>query len=60
MRLNLDDSTDSGNFSVTGYLPLIQKDSTIHMNGLAACVKKDLPFPQDSSLENSVDSYLCF
>ena len=25
---NLDDSIDSGNFSVTGYLPLIRKDSS--------------------------------
>ena len=25
---NLDDSIDSDNFSVTGYLPLIQKDSS--------------------------------
>ena len=29
---NLDDSIDSGNFSVTGYLPLIQKDSITHMH----------------------------
>ena len=28
---NLDDSTDSGNFSVMGHLPLIRKDSTTHM-----------------------------
>ena len=26
---NLDDSIDSGNFSVRGYLPLIRKDSSI-------------------------------
>ena len=26
---NLDDSIDSGNFSVTGYLPIIRKDSSI-------------------------------
>ena len=31
---NLDDSIDSGNFSVRGYLPLIRKDSTTHMHGL--------------------------
>ena len=31
---NLDDSIDSGNFSVRGYLPLIQKDSSNHMHGL--------------------------
>ena len=29
---NLDDSIDSGNFSVRGYLPLIQKDSSTHIH----------------------------
>ena len=48
---NLDDSIDSGNFFVKGYLPLIQKDSSTHMHGLAVYVK---------TLENSADSYLCF
>ena len=57
---NLDDSTDSGNFSVTGYLPLIRKDSSTHMHGLAVYVKEGLPFARDLSLENSADSYLCF
>ena len=31
---NLDDSIDSGSFSVRGYLPLIGKDSGTHMHGL--------------------------
>ena len=57
---NLDDSTDSGNFSVRGYIPLIRKDSTTHMHGLAVYVKEGLTFARDLSLENSVDSYLCF
>ena len=57
---NLDDSIDSGNFSVRGYLPLIRKDSSTHMHGLAVYVKEGLPFAQDVSLENSADSYLCF
>ena len=57
---NLDDSIDSGNFSVRGYLPLIRKDSSTHMHGLAVYVKEGLPFPHDLSLENSVDSYLRF
>ena len=56
---NLDDSPDSGNFSVRGYLPLIQKDSSTHMHGLAGYVKEGLAFAQDLSLENSADSYLC-
>ena len=57
---NLDDSIDSGNLSVRGYLPLIQKDSSTHMHGLSVNVKEGLPFAQDVSLENSADSYLCF
>ena len=57
---NLDDSIDSCNFAVRGYLPLIQKDSSTHMHGLAVYVKEGLPFARDLSLENSADSYLCF
>ena len=53
---NLDDSTDSGNFSVMGYLPLIQKISVTHMYGIAVYVKEGLPFAPDLSLENFVDS----
>ena len=55
---NLDDSIHSGNFSVRGYLPLIQKDSSTHMHGLAVYVKEGLPFAGDLSLENSADSYV--
>ena len=43
-----------------GYLPLIQKDSSTHMHGLAVYVKEGLPFARDLSQENSADSYLCF
>ena len=57
---NLDDPIDSGNFSVRGYLPLIQKDSSTHMHGLTVYMKEGLPFARDLSLENSADSYLCF
>ena len=57
---NLDNSIDSGNFSVRGYLPLIQKISSTHMHGLAVHVKEGLPFARDLSLENSADPYLCF
>ena len=42
------------------YLPLIRKDSSTHMHGLAVYVKEGLPFAWDLSLENSPDSYLCF
>ena len=57
---NLDDSIDSDNFCVRGYLPLIRKDSSTHMHGLAVYVKEGLPFAQDLSLEKSAVSYLCF
>ena len=42
------------------YLPLIRKDSSTHMHGLAVYVKEGLPFARDLSLENSSHSYLCF
>ena len=51
---NLDDSTDSGNFSVRGYL---------RIHGLGLYMKEGLPFARDLSLGNSADSYcgfLCF
>ena len=57
---NLDDPIDSGNFSVRGYLPLIRKDSITHMHCLTVYMKERLPFARGLSLENSVDSYLCF
>ena len=41
---NLGDSIDSCSFSVTGYLPLIWKDSVTHMYGLAVYVKQGLLF----------------
>ena len=41
---NLDDSIDSGNFSVRVYLPLIRKDSSTHMDGLTVFVKEGLAF----------------
>ena len=41
---NLDDSIDSANFSVRGYLPLIRKDYITHMHGLAVYVKEGLVF----------------
>ena len=45
---------------MTGYLPLIRKDSVTQTHGLAVYVKEGLPFAWDLSLENSADSYLCF
>ena len=57
---NLDDSIASGHFYVRRYLPLICKDPSTHIHGLAVYAKEGLPFAWDLSLENSADSYLCF
>ena len=55
---NLNDLINSGNFPVTGYLPLIQKDSSTHIHNLAVYVKEGLPFIPSLSLENCADFYL--
>ena len=40
-----------------GFLPLIRKDSSTHVHGVAFYVKEGLPLARDLSLENSADSY---
>ena len=57
---NLDDSIDSGDFSVSDYLPLMPQDYITHIHGLTVYVKEGLPFARDLTLENSADSYFCF
>ena len=55
----MDDSVDSGNFSVTGSLPLIRKD--FYYSYVRSCsLWERLPFARDLSLKNSADYYLCF
>ena len=51
---NLDDflMINSGSFSVRGYLPLIQKDSSTDMHDLAVYVKEGLSFAWDLTLQN--------
>ena len=53
---NLNDSIDSGNFSVRVYLILIWKDSSTYMRGLAVYVKEELSFARDLFLENVTGS----
>ena len=50
----LDESIDSGNFSVTGYFPLIWKNSVAHMYGLTDYVKEGLPLAWNLSVQNYV------
>ena len=54
---NLDDSIDSGNFSVRSYLLFNLKG---FYYSYTVYVKEGLPFAQDLSVENSGDSYLFF
>ena len=49
---NLDDSIDSGNFFVRGYLPLIWKDFVTNLHGLAVYVRERLHF--------ALCKFLCF
>ena len=49
---NQNDTIDSGNLSVRGYLPLIRNNSTTHMHGLSVYMKEGLPFAWDLSREN--------
>ena len=53
---NLDDSIDSGNFSVRGYLPLTWKDSITHVWSCSLCEGRTSFCMGLISLENSEDS----
>ena len=49
----MNDSIDSGNFSVSGYVLLIPKYSSTHIHGLVVYVKEGRPFARDLPLKNS-------
>ena len=55
----MDDSIYSCNFSVSGYLPLIWKNSVTCMDGVAVDVKQELPFAWDLSVENCGFLVMC-
>ena len=57
---NLNGLVNSGNISVSSYLPLIQEDSVTHVHGLSVYVKKGLPFAWDLPLENFANSLCTF
>ena len=54
----LDDSIDSGDFAVSGYLPIIRKDSVTQMHGLVVYMKEGLPFAWDLFLKSSLKRFL--
>ena len=45
---------------MSGYIPLILKDSATHLHFLAVHVNAGLLFVLELSLENSKHSYLCW
>ena len=51
-KTNLDDSIDSGNFSLRRYPLLTRKDSITHTHGLPVYMKEGLPFARDLYLED--------
>ena len=57
-ELNLDGSTDFDNFSVSGYVPLIWRNSVNHIHDFEVHVKEGFPFAQALFLKNSVNSYV--
>jgi len=57
---NLNDSIDSSDFLVNGYLPLNRKDSTSHMLGLGVYVQENLPISHEKFLESPNHSFMCF
>ena len=57
---SLDDSIDSGNFSMTDYLPIVQNNSITHICIALQFKRRRTSFCTGLSLENPTDSYLCF
>ena len=58
---NLNSSILDDDFSVSGYLPIIRKDSSTCMHGLAVYVRDNLPISREATLENPDEPYfMCF
>ena len=60
-EINLDDSIDSGNFSVRGFLPLIRKDSSTYMHDLAVMWRRDFLLHGTYLWKTlQIPTYVCF
>ena len=57
---NLDPEISSSDFGVEGYLPVIRKDSSRHMHGLAVYIRSSLPLTRACAFESPLHSYMCF
>ena len=57
---NLGPDISSSDFGVDGYLPVIRKDSSRHMHGLAVYIRCSLPVARACDFESPSHSYMCF
>ena len=57
---NLNPTIRSEDFSVSGYLPIIRKDSQTNMHGLAVYVRESLPASRQVNLEDPNQPFMCF
>lgn len=57
---NLNSSTGNNEFLVPGYLPLFQKDSSIHIHGLSVYIRDNLSMARELFLEVTHCSFMCF
>ena len=57
---NLSPNIADSDFSIPGYLPIIRKDSSTHMHGLAVYARETLPISRETHLEKPTEPFMCF
>ena len=57
---NLSATMADSDFSIPGYLPIIRKDSSTHMHGLAVYARDTLPISREAHLEKPSETFMCF
>ena len=57
---NLSPNFADSDFSIPGYLPIIRKDSSTHMHGLAVYARDTLPISREVHLEKPTEPFMCF
>ena len=57
---NLSSNFADSDFCIPGYLPIIRKDSSTHMHGLAVYARDTLPISREVHLEKPTEPFMCF
>ena len=57
---NLSSNFADSDFPIPGYLPIIRKDSSTHMHGLAVYARDTLPISREVHLEKPTEPFMCF